>query len=117
MYKVEITAETLQELGQRLVHMGAAMQRDAAPQARTAPVEAVVAPEAPAPAPEPEAAPAAEPAVDFQKDIAPLVLRVVGAKGKPRVQEILDSFGADKASKVPEAQWSELHDLLQAELD
>ena len=61
---------------------------------------------------EPEQAPGAK-ALDFDKDIAPLVLKVVAEKGKPVVQEILAQFGVERASQVPDEQLNELVSALQ----
>ena len=56
---------------------------------------------------EPEQAPGAK-ALDFEKDIAPLVLKVVAERGKPVVQDILAQFGVERASQVPDEQLNEL---------
>jgi hypothetical protein len=83
-----------------------------------------------APAPEPEAQPAPEPevpvepaaqtgsapdapseapeALDFDKDVAPVVISFVQSKGKPYVVDILTEFGVTKASELPEDRWAEL---------
>lgn len=53
--------------------------------------------------PQPEAA-----ALDFDKDVTPVVLKAVAAKGKPWVQEILSQFGVERASQIPDAQFGEL---------
>lgn len=56
---------------------------------------------------------ASEPAsLDFDKDIAPLVLRVVSEKGRDVAIEILSQFGVTRASEVEEARWGELHNVL-----
>lgn len=57
-------------------------------------------------APEPESP--AVVALDFEKDVAPLVLRAVAAKGKPWVQEVLAQFGVERASQVPDERLPEL---------
>jgi hypothetical protein len=46
--------------------------------------------------------------LDFDKDVAPVVLNAVKVKGKPWVQEILSQFGVERASQVPDEQMSEL---------
>lgn len=53
---------------------------------------------------------ASEPAdvLDFDKDVAPVVLNAVKVKGKPWVQEILSQFGVERASQVPDEQLPEL---------
>ena len=61
---------------------------------------------------EPEQAPGAK-ALDFEKDIAPLVLKVVAERGKPVVQDILAQFGVERASQVPDEQLNELVAVLK----
>jgi len=46
--------------------------------------------------------------LDFNTDVAPLVVSTVETYGKPVVVEVLTQFGVAKASEVPEAQWGEL---------
>lgn len=46
--------------------------------------------------------------LDFDKDVAPRVIDLVGRKGLEAMIGILDQFGAARASEVPEAQWPEL---------
>ena len=60
---------------------------------------------------EPE--PAAAPTLDFDKDVAPVVLGAVKTKGREWVQGILSQFGAERASQVPEEQFGELVAALQ----
>lgn len=79
--------------------------------------------EEPAPAAEPETAkeepaPAEQPAeaLDFDKDVAPVVLKVVAEKSRDRVTEILSQFGVARASELDETRWPELIKTLQAEL-
>lgn len=47
-------------------------------------------------------------ALDFEKDVAPLVLKAVAVKGKPWVQEVLAQFGVERASQVPDDRLPEL---------
>lgn len=61
---------------------------------------------------EPEQASGAK-ALDFEKDIAPLVLKVVAERGKPVVQDILAQFGVERASQVPDDQLNELVAVLK----
>lgn len=51
--------------------------------------------------------------LDFDTDIAPLVLQVVKDKGKPVAQEILSQFGVEKASNLDPSRWPELVAALQ----
>lgn len=106
MYKIEITADTLAELAGKVMslavklHPTADVERAYAPPAE--PVE--INPVAPA-APAPEA-PA--PALSFEKDVAPIVLRAVATKGKPFVEGIMTQFGVERASQLPAERWPEL---------
>ena len=106
MYKIEITADTLSELAGKVMslavklHPTADVERAYAPPAE--PVE--INPVAPA-APAPEA-PA--PALSFEKDVAPIVLRAVATKGKPFVEGIMTQFGVERASQLPAERWPEL---------
>ena len=52
-------------------------------------------------------------ALDFEKDVTPLVLQAVKAKGKPWVQEVLSQFGVERASQVPDEQLGELVAILK----
>lgn len=51
--------------------------------------------------------------LNFDTDIAPLVLQVVKDKGKPVAQEILSQFGVEKASNLDTSRWPELVAALQ----
>ena len=51
--------------------------------------------------------------LNFDTDIAPLVLQVVKDKGKPVAQAILSQFGVEKASTLDTARWPELIAALQ----
>lgn len=57
----------------------------------------------------------AEP-LNFEKDIAPRVLAVVQAKGKPVMQEILSEFGVERASQIPADVLAEFVEVLDKEL-
>lgn len=61
-----------------------------------------------------ETAPAAA-ELDFDKDVAPVVLDAVAAIGKERVVGIIGEFGAARASEVSPAQWPELVERLKGE--
>ena len=107
-------------------------ERDAAPKAK--PTRKAKEVEQKADAPEPEVAeeqsapaePAAqtssakdapseavEPTLDFDKDVAPVVLDAVAAIGKEKVIGLIGEFGAARASEVDPAQWPELVALLK----
>ena len=106
MYKIEIAADTLSELAGKVMslavklHPTADVERAYAPPAE--PVEInPVAPAAPAPV-------ADAPALSFEKDVAPIVLRAVATKGKPFVEGIMTQFGVERASQLPAERWPEL---------
>lgn len=154
MIKIEVTGHSIAEVSDKLLAIGASLQRTAIYDADNAAREALqakrdaakqeVAEEAPVdPIPGPKSAPAvetsespqtteepsttpvkiAEPSekeaetsnekLDFDTDVAPLVLRVVKDKGKPVVQQILEQFGVERASLLDTAQWPELVDALK----
>lgn len=46
--------------------------------------------------------------LNFDTDVAPIVLQVVKDKGKPVVQAILEQFGVERASQLDPARWPEL---------
>ena len=54
--------------------------------------------------------------LDFELDIAPVVLRAVSSKGKPFVQDILSEFGSVRASQLAVDLWPELIARLEAEM-
>lgn len=62
----------------------------------------------------PAPAPSASEPLDFDKDVAPAVLALVAAKGKPAVQDILSEYGVERASQVDEDLWPELVATLRA---
>lgn len=108
MYKIEIAADTLAELAGKVMslavklHPTADVERAYAPPAEINPV-ALAAPAPVVEAPAPEA-----PALSFEKDVAPVVLRAVATKGKPFVEGIMTQFGVERASQLPAERWPEL---------
>jgi len=69
--------------------------------------------EEPATTPAPSAEPSEKEAavsneLNFDTDVAPIVLQVVKDKGKPVVQAILEEFGVERASQLDPARWPEL---------
>jgi hypothetical protein len=129
MIKIEVTGHSIAEVSDKLLAIGASLQRDVAkkevaeaktPNAETqAAIEEVAKGEtvksetveaAIAELNEPEAL-ASE--LNFDTDIAPLVLQVVKDKGKPVAQEILSQFGVEKASNLDTSRWPELVAALQ----
>lgn len=123
-YRIEITADSLTELAGRVLALSAQLQT-------TVPVFVHHASAAPAKDPTPAktaaneivalmaavAKPVAEPAaLDFDTDVAPHVLELVKAKGKPAAQEILSQFGVEKASLLDPVRWPELVATLKGAL-
>ena len=120
-YKIEVTADSLSELAGKVLALAAQFQvtQAEAPVAKaparkakaTEPAPEPVAPEpdpepeavAPEPTPEPEAA-----TLDFDKDVAALVLETLAVKGRDVVSGILSQFGVAKASQLDEKLWPEL---------
>ena len=122
-YKIEVTADSLSELAGKVLALAAQFQvtQVEAPVAKAparkakaaepAPEPVAAAPEpdpepeavAPEPTPEPEAA-----ALDFDKDVAALVLETLAVKGRDVVSGILSQFGVAKASQLDEKLWPEL---------
>ena len=65
--------------------------------------------------PEPEAPNTGEP-LNFELDVARVVLRAVATKGKPFVQGVLAEFGGARASDLNDNLWPELIARLEAEM-
>ena len=113
MYKIEITADTLAELAGKVMslavklHPTADVERAYAPPAEPVAINPV-APATPAPVAELPAPEATAPALSFEKDVAPVVLRAVATKGKPFVEGIMTQFGVERASQLPAERWPEL---------
>jgi hypothetical protein len=64
---------------------------------------------------EPEAPTTGEP-LNFELDVAPVVLRAVSLKTKSFVQDVLSEFGSARASELDPARWPELIARLEAEM-
>jgi hypothetical protein len=140
MIKIEVTGNSIAEVSDKLLAIGASLQRTVSHDADNAAREALqakrdaakkeVAEAAPVdPTPAPKSVPAVEetesqptteepsttPApsasaseLNFDTDVAPIVLQVVKDKGKPAVQAILEQFGVERASQLDPARWPEL---------
>jgi hypothetical protein len=121
MFEVKITATSAEDLAQQLVTLTgliggtpvvAAAAAPAAPAAEAAPakVKAVAAkPAKPAEAPKAEE-PKAEEApktLDFNTEVAPKVVAVVEAHGKPVVASVLETFSVNRASEIEPSLWPE----------
>jgi len=112
MYKIEITADTLSELAGKIMslavklHPTADVERAYAPPAE--PVEInPVAPAAPAPVTN-------APALIFDRDVAPVVLRAVATKGKPFVEAAMAEFSVERASQLDATRWAALIERLES---
>ena len=57
---------------------------------------------------------ASEPTLDFEKDVAPVVIEAVARVGREGVSSTLAEFGAERASEVDPAQYAELVKALEA---
>ena len=130
-YRIEITADTLAELAGKAASLAAKLnasdqgiwwEQTDAPQklkkhlereaAEAAPVDPTPTPPAPvAETPAPSA-----PTLDYKTEVAPLVLKLVEKRGKPAAQNVLDQFGAAKASDIPAERWVELVAMIKAEM-
>lgn len=118
-YKIEVTADSLSELAGKILAVAAQFQvtQAEAPVAKAparkakaaepAPEPEAPEPEAPEPTPEPAPEPEA-PALDFDKDVAALVLETLAVKGRDVVSGVLSQFGVAKASQLDEKLWPEL---------
>jgi hypothetical protein len=112
MIKIEVTGNSLGELADKLIALGNSL-RDSdndriaskawAEERKQAKDEAAYAPPA-----EPAAPVTDAPALSFEKDVAPIVLRAVATKGKPFVEGIMTQFGVERASQLPAERWPEL---------
>ena len=130
MIKIEVTGNSIPEVADKLLAIGASLRASAAidtprgatkeeaegnaPQKSNTPKSVPVA-EATDSQPttaEPSSTPAPA-ALDFDRDVAPHVLALVTRSGKPAAQEILSQFGVEKASLLDPARWPELVAALQ----
>ena len=130
-YKIEITDVTTAELAGKLLALAAAMQVDDArdyapvegapkPRASRKKAAEAVAVEPVAEQSEPvaeQSEPAAESPLDFDRDVAPVVIRAVKQRGREYVQDILAQFGVERASQVPDEEMRELVALVAAGLE
>jgi hypothetical protein len=149
MIKIEVTGNSIPEVADKLLAIGASLQNtitvydtparetptnidpvmpELREVAKAAPVDPTPAPKS-APAaiatesqptteePSSTPAPAASASeLDFELDVAPVVLRAVSSKGKPLVQDILSEFGSVRASQLAVDLWPELIARLEAEM-
>jgi hypothetical protein len=135
MIKIEVTGNSIPEVADKLLAIGASLRASAAvetprgatkaeaegnaPQKSNTPKSAPVAEaiESQPTTEEPSSTPAASASeLDFELDVAPVVLRAVSSKGKPFVQDILSEFGSVRASQLAVDLWPELIARLEAEM-
>ena len=93
---------------------------DPTPETKSAPAAEAIESQPTTPEPSSTHAPVASasepaaPALDFDKDVGPVVVEAVTTHGREPVVAILNQFGAERASEVPEGQWAELVEALKA---
>lgn len=140
MIKIEVTGNSIGEVADKLLSIGASLLGSGTPSEPikvdpVMPEVAEMAAENPTPpattvkeqgssstttaetsTPAPAAPSATSEELNFETDVAPYVLQVVKEKGKPVAQEILSQFGVEKASSLDPAQWPELVATLKAAL-
>jgi hypothetical protein len=51
--------------------------------------------------------------LDYETEVAPLVLKAVDTAGRDKVKSVLDQFGVTRASQIEPSRWPELVALLQ----
>jgi len=145
MIKIEVTGNSIGEVADKLLAIGASLQgiktTMPAEVAEAAPVNPTLAPKS-APAAEatesqptteePSSTPAPATSVsedeelevvdlpiatlDIETDVRPLILSVVEKRGKPVMEELLSRFGVAKASQIEPALLPELVALMQEAL-
>lgn len=153
MIKIEVTGNSIPEVADKLLAIGASLQGTVTvydtPGLKTAPKKAEVAEVAPVdPTPAPKSAPVVEatesqptttepsstpadaasasedlevvdlsvPAIDFNRDIRDLALKLVTKRGKPELEKILAHFGVARASMIEPARLPELLAMINAAL-
>ena len=132
MIKIEVTGNSILELADKLLAIGASLQGTTPTTFPRGATKAEAEGNAPKSAPAAEATesqptttePSSTPApaasvsetLSFETDVTPVVLAVVQTKGKPVVEEILAQFGVARASQLDPARWPELVAALQDKL-
>jgi hypothetical protein len=131
MIKIEVTGNSILELADKLLAIGASLQGttpNVFPRGATkaeaegnvpksAPVAEVTESQPTTEGPSSTPAPAASGSeLSFETDVTPVVLAVVQTRGKPVVEEILAQFGVARASQLDPARWPELVAALQDKL-
>jgi hypothetical protein len=54
------------------------------------------------------------PALIFDRDVAPVVLRAVATKGKPFVEAAMAEFSVERASQLDATRWAALIECLES---
>lgn len=54
------------------------------------------------------------PALSFDRDVAPVVLRAVATKGKPFVEAAMAEFSVERASQLDATRWAALIERLES---
>jgi hypothetical protein len=122
MIKIEVTGASIPEVADKLIAIGRSLYTTAVNEAKTPNAETQVAIEearrgetVKSDTVEAAIAELKEgPALSFDKDVAPVVLRAVATKGKPFVENIMTEFGVERASQMDAARWPELIDRLES---
>ena len=122
MIKIEVTGASIPEVADKLIAIGRSLYNTAVNEAKTPNAETQVAIEearrGETVKSETVEAAIAElkerPALSFDKDVAPVVLRAVATKGKPFVEAAMAEFGVERASQMDAARWPELIDRLES---
>ncbi len=131
MLTVKIEAESIEELADKLLAIGSRLSGGAQPVAeapakvtrKAKPAEEPKAETKPdenpkAEEPKAETKPTEEPkaeaggTLDWDKDVAPVVLALVKEKGRDFVAKVLETFGVARAAQLPPERWQELLDAL-----
>lgn len=128
MIKIEITAndggdlraQLMALLGDQRVAIDTTTGIALTDKAAEKPAKPAEKPAKPAEAPKEEKAKPAEKAaekpakLDFNTDVAPVVVAAVEAHGKPLIVKVLEEFGAARASDVPSDKWPALIEAINA---
>ena len=102
MYEVKVTGATLAELASAIIKLAAQFGSTAAETGKDA---ALKAPKETAPKEEKSAPKAETSEISYAKDIAPRVLKLAEAKGRPAALEVLAKFGVEKAPQLKAEQY------------
>jgi hypothetical protein len=117
MYKIEITADTLNELAGKIMSLAVKLHSTAEQAFTPADYPVAINPVAPT-QPVTSITPAkieeVMPALTFDRDVAPVVLRAVATKGKPFVEAAMAEFSVERASQLDATRWAALIECLES---